>query len=599
MKKCWRVAATAMVFLLAGCSARMEPLPENSGQPQTVQDETAADYAQTLFDVQRVHEVRVTMAEADLEDLKENPLDKTKYTACVSIDGETVDSVSFATKGNSSLTQVAKSDSNRYSFKIIFDKYISGQTYHGLDRLHLNNLISDPTCMKDYLSYRIMQQAGVAAPLASYTVLYINDTLWGLYLAVEDVNVSFLQRNFGQDAGQLYKPETQQLDMANAIPNADGDRPERQSDSDPSGQWASFMNEAPTDAQESAPIGTDGQTPNRTADPEAPQGNPAVRRPQEEQAPGNFDPGQRDGFGLASNGADLVYTDDEIASYSDIFDNAVTDVQNADCQRVIAALKTLSTGKDLETCVDVDAVLRYFAAHNFVLNGDSYTGSMLHNYYLYETGGRLSMLPWDYNLAFGGFMMQDDAAALVNSPIDTPLSTQDADARPMWSKLAQNETYLAQYHAIYDELLTGYFESGVCEAEIDAIDALVRPYVAQDPTAFYTVEQYDAAVDALKTFCLLRAQSIRGQLDGDIPATKTGQLQQPETLVDSSGLQMEDLGGQQGGGFGGSFPDGRMEPPAVPGMAPENWQGQTPDMAGSTDPAGPPRTQTPDASGTP
>jgi hypothetical protein len=89
--------------------------------------------------------------------------------------------------------------------------------------------------MKDYLSYRIMQQAGVAAPLASYTVLYINDTLWGLYLAVEDVNVSFLQRNFGQDAGQLYKPETQQLDMANAIPNADGDRPERQSDSDPSG----------------------------------------------------------------------------------------------------------------------------------------------------------------------------------------------------------------------------------------------------------------------------------------------------------------------------------------------------------------------------
>ncbi len=131
MKKCWRVAATAMVFLLAGCSARTEPLPENPGQPQTVQDETAADYAQTLFDVQRVHEVRVTMAEADLEDLKENPLDKTKYTACVSIDGETVDSVSFATKGNSSLTQVAKSDSNRYSFKIIFDKYISGQTYHG------------------------------------------------------------------------------------------------------------------------------------------------------------------------------------------------------------------------------------------------------------------------------------------------------------------------------------------------------------------------------------------------------------------------------------------------------------------------------------
>lgn len=28
---------------------------------------------------------------------------------------------------------------------------------------------------------------------------------------------------------------------------------------------------------------------------------------------------------------------------------------------------------------------------------------MIHNYYLYEEDGQLSMIPWDYNLAFGGF----------------------------------------------------------------------------------------------------------------------------------------------------------------------------------------------------
>ena len=27
-----------------------------------------------------------------------------------------------------------------------------------------------------------------------------------------------------------------------------------------------------------------------------------------------------------------------------------------------------------------DEVLRYFVVHNFVVNGDSYTGSMIHNY---------------------------------------------------------------------------------------------------------------------------------------------------------------------------------------------------------------------------
>ena len=48
--------------------------------------------------------------------------------------------------------------------------------------------------------------------------------------------------------------------------------------------------------------------------------------------------------------------------------------------------------------MDVDEVIRYFVVHNFVCNFDSYTGSMIHNYYLYEEDGQLSMIPWDYNL---------------------------------------------------------------------------------------------------------------------------------------------------------------------------------------------------------
>ena len=57
--------------------------------------------------------------------------------------------------------------------------------------------------------------------------------------------------------------------------------------------------------------------------------------------------------------------------------------------------------------VNVEEVLRYFVVHNFVVNGDSYTGSIIHNYYLYEEDGQLSMIPWDYNLAFGTFQGGD------------------------------------------------------------------------------------------------------------------------------------------------------------------------------------------------
>ena len=65
------------------------------------------------------------------------------------------------------MTTVASMDSDRYSFKIEFDQYDSAKTYHGLDKLSLNNLIQDSTMMKDYLTYTMMQQFGVNAPLCS------------------------------------------------------------------------------------------------------------------------------------------------------------------------------------------------------------------------------------------------------------------------------------------------------------------------------------------------------------------------------------------------------------------------------------------------
>ena len=41
--------------------------------------------------------------------------------------------------------------------------------------------------MKDYLSYRMMQEFGVDAPLCSYAYITVNGEEWGLYLAVEGV----------------------------------------------------------------------------------------------------------------------------------------------------------------------------------------------------------------------------------------------------------------------------------------------------------------------------------------------------------------------------------------------------------------------------
>ena len=113
----------------------------------------------------------------------------------VIIDGDTFRNVAIRAKGNTSLSSVASYGNNRYSFKIEFDHYDNANTYYGLDKICLNNIIQDNTYMKDYLTYQLMLSYDVNAPLCSYTYITVNGEDWGLYLAVEAVEEAFLQRN--------------------------------------------------------------------------------------------------------------------------------------------------------------------------------------------------------------------------------------------------------------------------------------------------------------------------------------------------------------------------------------------------------------------
>ncbi|MCD7905374.1 MAG: CotH kinase family protein [Clostridiales bacterium] len=536
------------------------------------------DYTSTIFDRSYVHNINVEISEEDWADLLANPTDKTKYETTVTIDGEVIESVSFATKGNTSLSQVAASDSDRYSFKLNFGKFVDGQTYKGLDKLNLNNIYGDATYLKDYICYRIMAEAGVAAPLVSFVSLSVNGEVYGLYLAVEEVGESFLERNYGEDYGELYKPESDSVgggEMPGGgenpeFPENAGEMTEMTTGEDggampqmPQGGFGGNMPGMPsenTNDEKNAAAETpdfNGETPDMTDMSEMPE-TPEMS----ENGGGGF--GGR-GMGGSSEGADLVYTDDETDSYSDIFDNAETDADEEDYQRVIEALKQLSTGEDLETCLDAEAVLRYFAAHNFVINYDSYTGNMLHNYYLYEKDGILTMLPWDYNLSFGGFG-GGTAEECINYPIDSPLASGvSEEERPMWSMLAANEEYLELYHSYLDGLLTSYFESGDFEEEIDTVYEMIRPYVEDDPTAFYTADEFDAAVETLKSFCLLRTESVRGQLEGTIPSTEEAQKEDSSSLIEAGNIDINVMGSMNMGGAGG-FGGGRGSMPDISDM---------------------------------
>ncbi|MBQ3300279.1 MAG: CotH kinase family protein [Ruminococcus sp.] len=558
--------ALVMGICLSGCQTKTsESRATADSATADMAEKTSAAYAESLFDTGYVHEINVEIFEDDWKDLLENPLEKTKYKANVTIDGNRVENVSFATKGNTSLSQVASSDSDRYSFKINFGKYDKGQTYQGLDKLNLNNIMSDATYMKDYLSYMIMREAGVSAPLTSYAALSINGELHGLYIAIENVSDSFLERN-GQSAdGALYKPESDMMNNAGKgeAPQDDMQPPTNEDSSvemPQNGMQPPQGNGQPPQGDMQPPTNEDGSAEMPQGGMQPPHGN--GQPPQGDmQPPTNEDGGvempqgdMQPPQGGDTKGSDLVYTDDNRDSYSFIFDNEENDVSEDDEQQLIAAIKALNSGENIEQYWDMDEVIRYFAAHNFVLNYDSYTGTMLHNYYLYENDGKVSVYPWDYNLAFGGFQGGTDATSAVNWAIDSPLSGATEENRPLWNAVVSNEEYLEKYHQVYSELLRNFFENGKCTEEIERVYNMIRPYVEKDPTAFYTLDRFDTAVNTLKAFCEKRAESISKQLNGTLGST--GDTQKNEDKVDASDLKLTDMGSQGGEKGGKGAPNG-------------------------------------------
>ena len=559
---CCAVLAAALLFTCLFAADRIPFIKHADNSASSL-------YAETLFDRSYVHSINIEVSETDWSAMIENAQAEEYISCSVTIDGTQINNVGVRPKGNTSLTSVRSMDSERYSLKLEFDHYNDGGSYYGLDKLCLNNIIMDNTYMKDYFSYVLMEEAGAYAPLCSYVYVTLNGEDHGLFLAVEAVEESFAKRNFGSDYGEIYKPESMGMggggdrmeppdtgnmpDMGEAPPNMGEAPPSQDSAADTQPGGAPDMSEAPPNT------GADGGA--QAAD------NAASARPDEAGGGRGGMGGGRGGMGGGPGGMGgssavaLRYQGDEIESYSDIFDYAVFTPDTADKNRLISAIKQLNEGEALEEAVNIDEVLRYFAAHNFVLNFDSYTGSLMHNYYLYENDGQMSMIAWDYNLAFGAFSMgggpggegggsgeTDSATEMVNFPIDTPVSGAALEDRPMLGKLLENPEYLERYHQIFGELISGYFESGEFENEFSRVYSMIAEYVQKDPTKFCTYEEFERGASTLLDFCRLRAQSIRGQLDGAIPSTSDGQTADTTAFVDASHLNIRDMGEQQMGG---------------------------------------------------
>jgi hypothetical protein len=392
--------------------------------------------------------------------------------------------------------------------------------------------------MKEYISYDMMREMGVECPLVSYAKITVNGEYWGLYLALEAYDHSFLERNYGTTDGNLYNVKSVEAGGKDGM-----NPPDMPEMTDENGETVT-MPEQPDNN-----IG--GMNPPDKMPEMTDENGETVTMP-DFKGGGGFG-----GFGN-SGGGSLVYTDDDSSSYSSIFENAVfNSTGEEDYQRVITALKNLSEGQNLEEYFDVDEILRYLAVHTAVVNLDSYSSNMQQNYYIYENNGKITILPWDYNLAFGGFQ-SGSATSAVNFAIDTPVTNGiDLEDRPLISKLLEVDEYKERYHE-YLSQVADYLNN--IDEKVDEIKSLIDEDAQNDPSSFCTYEEFEKGTETLKEFAKLRAESIEGQLDGTVPSTNEEQEKDSSKLIDASSVNLNDMGVQGGGepgkdfgGFGGVF----------------------------------------------
>jgi len=78
-------------------------------------------------------------------------------------------SVGVRYKGNSSYGLADKK-----SMKIDFNEYVSGQKYHGMKKININNGFNDPTLLREKVFFDFCQDQGVLAPRAVFGNVRMN-----------------------------------------------------------------------------------------------------------------------------------------------------------------------------------------------------------------------------------------------------------------------------------------------------------------------------------------------------------------------------------------------------------------------------------------
>ncbi|MSU42204.1 MAG: hypothetical protein EXS22_04245 [Pedosphaera sp.] len=186
--------------LLAG-PAPVVPLPEPTvplfprGAAQAV-----ADTSDAFFLSAHIPRIKIEITQKELDELNKDPRKYAKAT--IREDDKVIyEAVGVHLKGAAGSY---RGINDRPALTLNFDKFLKKQTFHGMDKVHLNNSVQDGTYMHEIISRGMFQDAGVPTGRASHALVSLNGRDLGLYVVVEGFDRNFLRRHYDNPNGNLY-----------------------------------------------------------------------------------------------------------------------------------------------------------------------------------------------------------------------------------------------------------------------------------------------------------------------------------------------------------------------------------------------------------
>ena len=190
--------------------------------------------------------------------------------------------------------------------------------------------------------------------------------------------------------------------------------------------------------------------------------------------------------------ASLMYLGEDSLCYQGLYEIK----SDTGWKELIHLTKILNkTPEKIETVLNVDQSLWMLAFNNVLVNLDSYTGRLCHNYYLYQDSfGIFHPILWDMNLSFGGFRFDGNGKALSNEKMQklSPFihyKTKNTK-RPLITQLLSNSLYRKIYIAHLRSILKDFFDNNQYQRRAKEIQSSIDFYVKQDENKLYPYEDF-------------------------------------------------------------------------------------------------------------